>query len=80
MPSPGSGALAASRLPIEETYLELLAEMLDGMDVCSRGQFLQRYFRTTTHLELHEAKCLQLWSKCSQIAKSFPNKWVAPFR
>jgi diguanylate cyclase (GGDEF)-like protein len=63
MPSPGSGALAASRLPIEETYLELLAEMLDGMDVSSRGQFLQRYFRTTTHLELHEAKCLQLWEQ-----------------
>jgi len=63
MPSPGPGALAASRLPIEETYLELLAEMLDGIDASARGQFLQRYFRTTTHLELHEAKCLQLWEQ-----------------
>lgn len=63
MPSPGPGALAAPRLPIEETYLELLAEMLEGMDVSARGQFLKRYFRTTTRLELQEAKCLQLWEQ-----------------
>src|SRR6516165_5303681 len=78
MPSPGSGALAASRLPIEETYLELLAEMLDGMDVSSRGQFLQRYFRTTTHLELHEAKCLQLWEQMLANRKELSEQMGRP--
>jgi len=63
MPSPGPGALAAPRLPTEEAYLELLTEMLEGLDVSARGQFLQRYFRTIAHLDLHETKCLQLWEQ-----------------
>jgi diguanylate cyclase (GGDEF)-like protein len=61
MPSPG--ALAAPRLPIEDSYLELLADTLDGMDIPARSQFLQRYFRTTTHLELRESQSLQLWEE-----------------
>ena len=61
MPSPG--ASAAPRLPIEDAYLELLADTLDGMDIPARGQFLQRYFRTTTHLDLRESQCVQLWEE-----------------
>jgi diguanylate cyclase (GGDEF)-like protein len=60
---PSSGALAAPRLPIEDAYLELLADTLDGMDIPARGQFLQRYFRTTTHLDLRESQSLQLWEE-----------------
>jgi diguanylate cyclase (GGDEF)-like protein len=61
MPSPG--ALAAPRLPIEDAYLELLADTLDGMDIPARSQFLQRYFRTTTQLDLRESQSLQLWEE-----------------
>jgi diguanylate cyclase (GGDEF)-like protein len=61
MPSPG--APAAPRLPIEDAYLELLADTLEGMDIPARSQFLQRYFRTTTHLDLRESQCLQLWEE-----------------
>jgi diguanylate cyclase (GGDEF)-like protein len=61
MPSPG--APAAPRLPIEDSYLELLADTLETMDVPARSQFLQRYFRTTTHLELRETQSLQLWDE-----------------
>jgi diguanylate cyclase (GGDEF)-like protein len=61
MPSPG--ASAAPRLPIEDSYLELLADTLDGMDIPARSQFLQRYFRTTTQLDLRESQCLQLWQE-----------------
>src|SRR5271168_3837232 len=60
---PSSGALAAPRLPIEDAYLELLADTLDGMDIPARSQFLQRYFRTTTHLDLRESQSLQLWEE-----------------
>jgi diguanylate cyclase (GGDEF)-like protein len=59
MPSPG--ASAAPRLPVEDSYLELLVDTLDGMDIPARSQFLQRYFRTTTHLDLRESQSLQLW-------------------
>lgn len=60
---PSSGAPAAPRLPIEDAYLELLADTLEGMDIPARGQFLQRYFRTTTHLDLRESQSLQLWEE-----------------
>jgi diguanylate cyclase (GGDEF)-like protein len=61
MPSPG--APAPPRLPIEDSYLELLADTLEGLDISARGQFLQRYFRTITHLDLGEAQCVQLWDE-----------------
>jgi len=61
MPSPG--APAPPRLPIEDSYLELLADTLESLDTPARGQFLQRYFRTITHLDLQEAQCVQLWDE-----------------
>ena len=61
MPSPG--APAPPRLPIEDCYLELLADTLEGLNIPARGQFLQRYFRTITHLDLGEAQCVQLWEE-----------------
>ncbi|HYL61470.1 MAG TPA: diguanylate cyclase [Candidatus Methylomirabilis sp.] len=61
MPSPG--APAAPRLPIEDSYLELLADTLEGLDAPARSQFLQRYFRTITHLDLRETQCVQLWDE-----------------
>jgi len=61
MPSPG--APAPPRLPIEDSYLELLADTLESMDTSARGQFLQRYFRTITHLDLQEPQCVQLWDE-----------------
>lgn len=57
------GAPAAPRLPVEDAYLELLADTLEGMDTPARSQFLQRYFRTTTQLDLPEARCLELWEE-----------------
>ena len=61
MPSPG--APVAPRLPLEDAYLELLADTLESLELSARGQFLQRYFRATTHLELRESQCLQLWDE-----------------
>lgn len=62
MPSPG-GAPAAPRLPMEDSFLELLADTLESMDIPARSQFLQRYFRATTQLELREAQAVQLWEE-----------------
>jgi len=54
---------APTRLPIEDSYLDLLAETLDGLDTTARGQFLQRYIRAITHLDLRETQCVQLWDE-----------------
>ena len=69
MPSPG--ALAAPRLPVEDAYLELLADTLEGMDIRARSQFLQRYFRTSTHLDLRESQSLQLWEEILTRRRDF---------
>jgi diguanylate cyclase (GGDEF)-like protein len=61
MPSPG--VPAPPRLPIEDSYLELLADTLESLDLPVRGQFLQRYFRAITHLDLRESQCVQLWDE-----------------
>ena len=61
MPSPG--APVAPRLSVEDAFLELLVDTLDGMDIPARSQFLQRYFRATTHLDLRESQSLQLWEE-----------------
>jgi diguanylate cyclase (GGDEF)-like protein len=61
MPSPGTSA--PPRLPIEDSYLELLVDTLESLDLPARGQFLQRYFRALTHLDLRESQCLQIWDE-----------------
>ena len=61
MPSPG--ALVPPRLPIEDSYLELLADTLDSLDLPARGQFLQRYLRAITHLDLRETQCVHVWDE-----------------
>jgi diguanylate cyclase (GGDEF)-like protein len=61
MPSPG--ALAPPRLPIEDSFLELLVDTLEGLDLPARGQFLQRYFRVTTHLDLRETQSVHVWDE-----------------
>jgi diguanylate cyclase (GGDEF)-like protein len=59
MPSPG--ALAPPRLPLEDTYLELLADTLESLDLPARGQFLQRFLRAISHVDLRESECVQVW-------------------
>jgi len=61
MPSPG--ALAPPRMPIEDSYLELLAETLEGLDLSARGQFLQRYLGAIAHMDLTEAQSVQVWDE-----------------
>jgi diguanylate cyclase (GGDEF)-like protein len=61
MPSPG--APAPPRLPIENSFLELLADTLDSLDLPARSQFLQRYLRAITHLELRETQAVRIWDE-----------------
>jgi len=61
MPSPG--ASAPPRLAIEDSYFELLADTLEGLDLPARGQFLQRYFREIAHVDLRESQSVQIWDE-----------------
>jgi diguanylate cyclase (GGDEF)-like protein len=48
---------------MDDSFLELLADTLESMEIPARSQFLQRYFRATTQLDLREAQCLQIWEE-----------------
>ena len=61
MPSPG--APQAPRPPLEDAYLELLFDTLEGLDPSARAQFLQRYFLATTQLDLPQSQCVRLWEE-----------------
>src|SRR5271155_1716184 len=75
---PSSGALAAPRLPIEDSHLELLADTLESMDIPARGQFLQRYFKITTQLDLRESQCLQLWEEALTRRRELAEQLARP--
>src|SRR5580700_11747490 len=77
MPSPG--APAAPRIPMEDAYLELLADTLESMDIPARSQFLQRYFRATTRLDLRESQCLQLWEEMLTRRRELSERVGRPF-
>jgi diguanylate cyclase (GGDEF)-like protein len=51
------------RWSAEESFLELLTDTLDAMDRTSRGQFLQRFFRSIAQIELTETQSLDFWDQ-----------------
>ena len=61
MPIPGDPGKAP--LSAEDATLELVAETLEGLESPARAQFLQRFFKTITHLDLTEPACLEYWEK-----------------
>jgi diguanylate cyclase (GGDEF)-like protein len=61
MPIPGDPGKAP--LPAEDATLELVAETLEGLESPARAQFLQRFFKAITHLDLTEPASLDYWEK-----------------
>jgi diguanylate cyclase (GGDEF)-like protein len=58
-----TGDPSPPRWSAEESFLELLTDTLDSMDRPSRGQFLQRFFRSIAQIELTEAQSLDFWDQ-----------------
>jgi len=56
---------------VEDAYLELLADTLEGLEHSARAHFLQRYFLATTRLELRESQALQLWDEMLTRRREF---------
>src|SRR2546422_4108728 len=61
MPNPGDST--PTQLPAEDAFLGLLIETLDNLDRSARGQFLQRFFKTVTQLELTDTQSLDYWEQ-----------------
>jgi diguanylate cyclase (GGDEF)-like protein len=51
------------RLSTEDAFLELLTDTLETMERPARGQFLERFFKSIAHVELNEARSLDMWDQ-----------------
>ena len=47
----------------EDSFLDLLIETLEGLDVSVRGQFLRQYFRTIAQIDLTESQSNEYWQR-----------------
>ena len=69
MSQPGDPARPQSSA--EDSFLDLLVETLGGLDETVRGPFLQRFFKTSTQIELTEAQSLDAWSQTLARQREF---------
>jgi diguanylate cyclase (GGDEF)-like protein len=60
MPQPESLAPQPSA---EDSYLEVLAETLEGLEDSARGQFLRQFFRTIARIDLSDALANEYWER-----------------
>ena len=61
MPQPSEAM--ADQPSADDSFLELLAETLEGIEEPARGQFLRQFFRTLTQIDVPEAQSSALWKK-----------------
>ncbi len=64
MPQPGESF--EPQPAAEDSFLDLLAEILQGLDESVRGQFLRQYFRTMAQMDFTEAQSNDCWVRILQ--------------
>ena len=76
MPQPGEGM--AEQPSADDSFLELLAETLEGVEEPARGQFLKQFFRTLTQIDVPEARSSTLWKKILQRRRELSENLSRP--
>ena len=61
MPQPGDAF--QPQPSAEDSFLDLLAETLDGLDEPVRGQFLRQFFHTIAQIDLTESQSNEYWER-----------------
>lgn len=61
MPSPLRST--GTKLPVEDSFYELLIDTLEGLDQGARALFLQRLLKSLTQLDLSESLSLEYWDR-----------------
>jgi diguanylate cyclase (GGDEF)-like protein len=65
------GEPSQSQPSSEESFLELLAETLSGLDDTARGQFLRQFFRNVAQIDLNESQSAEYWQLILQRRREF---------
>jgi diguanylate cyclase (GGDEF)-like protein len=60
MPQPGEDS---PKYSTEDSFLDLLAETLEGLDDSARGPFLRQFFRTIAQVTLTDAQSNEYWER-----------------
>ena len=77
MPQPAEASRPQSA---EDSFLDLLVETLDGLDLPVRGQFLQRFFKAMAQVELTDTQSVECWDQIlarRQELSGIPGKRVS---
>ena len=61
MPQPGEAVQPTPSA--EDSFLELLVEILEGLDEPVRGQFLRQFFHTIAQIDLTEEQSNEYWDR-----------------
>jgi diguanylate cyclase (GGDEF)-like protein len=64
MPQPGDAT--QPQPSAEDSFLDLLVEILEGLDDSARGQFLRQFFRTVAQIDLPEVQSNEHWRQILQ--------------
>ena len=64
MPQPGDAS--QPQPSAEDSFLDLLVEILEGLDDSARGQFLRQFFRTAAQIDLPEEQSNEYWRQILQ--------------
>jgi diguanylate cyclase (GGDEF)-like protein len=64
MPQPGDAS--QPQPSAEDSFLDLLVEILEGLDDSARGQFLRQFFRTASQIDLPEEQSNEYWRQILQ--------------
>jgi len=61
--TPSSGAPVPAPMRPNDAYFDLLIETLEGLEPAARAQFLQRFFRSLSHIDIPENQVVAVWEE-----------------
>lgn len=61
--TPSSGAPLPAPMRPNDAYFDLLIETLEGLEPVARAQFLQRFFRSLSHIDIPESQVVAVWEE-----------------
>lgn len=62
----------------DDSFLELLAQSLEGLEEPARGQFLKQFFRTFAQIEVSEARSSELWKTALRRRRELSESLARP--